>query len=161
MTNAIVLCDSESLTNITDLRLFRTHFCNGRGGPYNYKASLLCGNPPSTTCEDPSQYANWDGLHLTDAANKLSLTTKARKRRSIILPNLPNLDNRPQLQLQSPSPASISISRLNHHLRPSPTITPSSGEAPRRSPAGAAAAGASARPSDANIPNTSCFGPFR
>ncbi|KAM7530596.1 hypothetical protein LguiB_034006 [Lonicera macranthoides] len=45
--------------------------CCGGGGPYNYNASLLCGDPPSTSCEDPSQYANWDGLHLTDAANKL------------------------------------------------------------------------------------------
>ena len=43
--------------------------CCGGGGPYNYNAALLCGDPPSTSCDDPSTFANWDGLHLTDAAN--------------------------------------------------------------------------------------------
>ncbi|KAM7530597.1 hypothetical protein LguiB_034007 [Lonicera macranthoides] len=45
--------------------------CCGGGGAYNYNASLLCGDPPSTSCDDPSLYANWDGLHLTDAANRI------------------------------------------------------------------------------------------
>ncbi|KAA8519685.1 hypothetical protein F0562_013870 [Nyssa sinensis] len=41
--------------------------CCGAGGPYNYNSSVECGYPPSMACDDPSLYANWDGLHLTEA----------------------------------------------------------------------------------------------
>ncbi|KAL3519935.1 hypothetical protein ACH5RR_018084 [Cinchona calisaya] len=44
--------------------------CCGAGGPYNYNSSVACGYPPSTSCEDPSLYVCWDGLHLTEAAYK-------------------------------------------------------------------------------------------
>ncbi|KAL2524245.1 GDSL esterase/lipase [Abeliophyllum distichum] len=42
--------------------------CCGVGGPYNFNASALCGTPPATSCDDPSRYVNWDGIHFTEAA---------------------------------------------------------------------------------------------
>ena len=44
--------------------------CCGDGGSYNYNSSVECGYPPSSVCDDPSLYVNWDGLHLTEAAYK-------------------------------------------------------------------------------------------
>ncbi|WJZ96502.1 hypothetical protein VitviT2T_015184 [Vitis vinifera] len=44
--------------------------CCGGGGPYNYNSSVECGNLPATSCDDPSLYVSWDGLHLTEAAYK-------------------------------------------------------------------------------------------
>ncbi|KAJ0796988.1 putative sinapine esterase [Helianthus annuus] len=42
--------------------------CCGGGGPYNYHELVECADPSSTTCAQPETYANWDGLHLTEAA---------------------------------------------------------------------------------------------
>ncbi|PKI72774.1 GDSL esterase/lipase At5g45910-like [Punica granatum] len=42
--------------------------CCGGGGPYNFNASKWCGLPGSTVCKSPSTFANWDGIHLTEAA---------------------------------------------------------------------------------------------
>lgn len=42
--------------------------CCGGGGPYNFNTSARCGHTGSSVCEDPSSYANWDGIHLTEAA---------------------------------------------------------------------------------------------
>ncbi|KAM7478717.1 hypothetical protein LguiA_026930 [Lonicera macranthoides] len=44
--------------------------CCGGGGPYNYNSSAKCGVAGSTSCDDPSLYVNWDGYHLTEAANR-------------------------------------------------------------------------------------------
>lgn len=44
--------------------------CCGAGGPYNFNASVQCGYPPTKGCDDPNLYANWDGIHLTEAAYK-------------------------------------------------------------------------------------------
>ncbi|XVF70633.1 hypothetical protein PTKIN_Ptkin11bG0178700 [Pterospermum kingtungense] len=42
--------------------------CCGRGGPYNYNSSMSCGYPPvKTSCNDPSSYVSWDGIHYTEA----------------------------------------------------------------------------------------------
>ncbi|XP_070021450.1 acetylajmalan esterase-like [Nicotiana sylvestris] len=41
--------------------------CCGGGGRYNY--GKACGSAGATTCPNPSQYINWDGIHLTDAAH--------------------------------------------------------------------------------------------
>lgn len=45
--------------------------CCGSGeGPYNYEFFSVCGSPSSNPCPNPSQYINWDGVHLTEAMNK-------------------------------------------------------------------------------------------
>ncbi|KAI3498696.1 hypothetical protein L1887_34474 [Cichorium endivia] len=45
--------------------------CCGGGGSLNYNSSILCADPSSTVCAQPDTYANWDGLHLTEAAYKV------------------------------------------------------------------------------------------
>lgn len=42
--------------------------CCGAGGPYNFNFSAGCGSSSAKACPNPSQYVNWDGLHLTDEA---------------------------------------------------------------------------------------------
>ncbi|CAL4952354.1 unnamed protein product [Urochloa decumbens] len=42
--------------------------CCGGGGPYNFNPKASCGVRGSSVCTDPSAYANWDGVHLTEAA---------------------------------------------------------------------------------------------
>ncbi|KAJ1402139.1 SGNH hydrolase superfamily [Sesbania bispinosa] len=42
--------------------------CCGGGGPFNFNMSARCGHIGSKACADPSTYANWDGIHLTEAA---------------------------------------------------------------------------------------------
>lgn len=42
--------------------------CCGGGGPYNFNNSARCGHIGSRTCSNPSSHANWDGIHLTEAA---------------------------------------------------------------------------------------------
>nr|CAD1834180.1 unnamed protein product [Ananas comosus var. bracteatus] len=44
--------------------------CCGSHGPYNCAPSILCGTKGSSVCAEPSTYASWDGLHLTEAAYK-------------------------------------------------------------------------------------------
>ncbi|XP_028781838.1 GDSL esterase/lipase At3g48460 [Neltuma alba] len=45
--------------------------CCGAGqGPYNFSVFATCGTPNSTVCSSPSQYVNWDGVHLTEAMYK-------------------------------------------------------------------------------------------
>ncbi|TKW14158.1 hypothetical protein SEVIR_5G149100v4 [Setaria viridis] len=43
--------------------------CGGGGGRYNVNLSMACGMPGVSACADPSAYVNWDGIHLTEAAN--------------------------------------------------------------------------------------------
>ncbi|KAL8495021.1 hypothetical protein ACS0TY_019247 [Phlomoides rotata] len=60
---------------------FATRACCGYGnGPYNYKPGVVsCGNSnvvggknvTASVCCDPDKYVNWDGIHLTDAANRI------------------------------------------------------------------------------------------
>uniref|UniRef100_A0A7N0U4B5 GDSL esterase/lipase n=1 Tax=Kalanchoe fedtschenkoi TaxID=63787 RepID=A0A7N0U4B5_KALFE len=42
--------------------------CCGGGGVYNVDISAWCGMEGARACEDPSKYAGWDGMHLTEAA---------------------------------------------------------------------------------------------
>ncbi|KAJ0104836.1 hypothetical protein Patl1_18222 [Pistacia atlantica] len=46
--------------------------CCGSGEPpYNFGVSAACGTPSATACPNPSQYVNWDGVHLTEAMYKV------------------------------------------------------------------------------------------
>ncbi|XP_020217466.1 GDSL esterase/lipase At3g48460 [Cajanus cajan] len=45
--------------------------CCGSGEPpYNFSVFATCGTPNATVCGNPSQYINWDGVHLTEAMYK-------------------------------------------------------------------------------------------
>ncbi|EFJ22901.1 hypothetical protein SELMODRAFT_104760 [Selaginella moellendorffii] len=58
---------------------FATKACCGIGGNYNYNFAVQCGESKvmagktvaSTTCKNPSAYLNWDGVHYTEAANRI------------------------------------------------------------------------------------------
>ncbi|KAI7746971.1 hypothetical protein M8C21_026594, partial [Ambrosia artemisiifolia] len=45
--------------------------CCGGGGQFNYNLTMKCGDEYATVCDEPSAYANWDGVHLTEAAYKV------------------------------------------------------------------------------------------
>ncbi|KAH6790314.1 hypothetical protein C2S51_005320 [Perilla frutescens var. frutescens] len=60
--------------------------CCGGGGPYNLNRTSLCGTQKSKTCDDPSSYVAWDGLHLTEAA--YSLIANYLVRGSLTIPRL-------------------------------------------------------------------------
>ncbi|KAH7687189.1 GDSL lipase/esterase protein [Dioscorea alata] len=47
--------------------------CCGGGGPYNYNADVLCGEG-ARACDDPTSSVFWDGVHLTETANKIIAT---------------------------------------------------------------------------------------
>ncbi|XP_009596313.1 GDSL esterase/lipase At3g48460 [Nicotiana tabacum] len=44
--------------------------CGSGGGNYNFDVFNTCGSPSASSCPDPSQYINWDGVHLTEAMYK-------------------------------------------------------------------------------------------
>nr|GMD61917.1 GDSL esterase/lipase At4g01130-like [Ipomoea batatas] len=54
--------------------------CGYGGGDYNFNKEVFCGNTKvvngqtasARACEDPYNYVSWDGIHATDAANKLT-----------------------------------------------------------------------------------------
>ncbi|CAK9327191.1 unnamed protein product [Citrullus colocynthis] len=52
---------------------FRERFkaCCGVGEPYNFDIFTVCGMPSVTSCKNPSEYINWDGVHLTEAMYKV------------------------------------------------------------------------------------------
>nr|XP_043616540.1 GDSL esterase/lipase At3g48460-like [Erigeron canadensis] len=45
--------------------------CGSNGAPYNFDVLATCGAQSSSSCNDPSQYINWDGVHLTEAMYKV------------------------------------------------------------------------------------------
>ncbi|KAK9278136.1 hypothetical protein L1049_027695 [Liquidambar formosana] len=46
--------------------------CCGSGEePYNYDLFAACGSPSTSSCPNPWQYINWDGVHLTEAMYKV------------------------------------------------------------------------------------------
>ena len=53
--------------------------CGGGGGPYNFNFTKFCGTPESTTCADPSKFVSWDGIHFTEAANRLITRTMLKE----------------------------------------------------------------------------------
>ncbi|XP_037457226.1 GDSL esterase/lipase At1g28600-like [Triticum dicoccoides] len=46
--------------------------CCGGSGTYNFDSNYatFCGVAGATTCTNPSKYVSWDGIHMTDAANR-------------------------------------------------------------------------------------------
>ncbi|XP_020206023.1 GDSL esterase/lipase At4g01130 isoform X1 [Cajanus cajan] len=54
--------------------------CGYGGGDYNFDPKAYCGNTKeingstvtATACDDPYNYVSWDGIHATEAANKLT-----------------------------------------------------------------------------------------
>ncbi|EYU32204.1 hypothetical protein ABFS82_02G170800 [Erythranthe guttata] len=77
-------------TNSVILDLFRnptshgmqhatTACCGYGGGSYNYNQQVFCGatkvvdgqTVTASACSDPQNYVSWDGIHLTEAANKI------------------------------------------------------------------------------------------
>ncbi|KAL3517245.1 hypothetical protein ACH5RR_024147 [Cinchona calisaya] len=54
--------------------------CGYGGGAYNFNQQVYCGNSKvingqnvtATACSDPQNYVSWDGIHATEAANKLT-----------------------------------------------------------------------------------------
>ncbi|KAG7598576.1 GDSL lipase/esterase [Arabidopsis suecica] len=44
--------------------------CCGVGGQYNFTIGKECGYEGVSYCQNPSEYVNWDGYHLTEAAYK-------------------------------------------------------------------------------------------
>lgn len=60
----------KSAKNYRFRELFKV-CCGSGGGTYNFDASSTCGSPASTACTNPSQYINWDGVHLTEAMYKV------------------------------------------------------------------------------------------
>ncbi|KAI3673584.1 hypothetical protein L6452_39707 [Arctium lappa] len=46
--------------------------CGSGGGPYNFDLTGACGSKSArSSCQDPSRYINWDGVHLTEAMYKV------------------------------------------------------------------------------------------
>ncbi|KAL0426082.1 UNVERIFIED_CONTAM: GDSL esterase/lipase [Sesamum radiatum] len=56
-----------------------TACCGYGGGSYNYNQQVFCGyskvvngqTVTASACSDPQNYVSWDGMHLTEAANKI------------------------------------------------------------------------------------------
>ncbi|KAL2336119.1 hypothetical protein Fmac_010565 [Flemingia macrophylla] len=49
-----------------------TRACCGHGGGfYNFDPKVLCGNMIASVCDEPQNYVSWDGIHFTEAANKI------------------------------------------------------------------------------------------
>ncbi|KAI7742284.1 hypothetical protein M8C21_002472, partial [Ambrosia artemisiifolia] len=53
--------------------------CGNGGGRYNFNPQVFCGNTKfingqnltASACDDPENYVSWDGVHTTEAANKI------------------------------------------------------------------------------------------
>ncbi|CAA0842535.1 GDSL esterase/lipase [Striga hermonthica] len=58
---------------------YGTKACCGIGGAYNFNPKVFCGNTnpvngqnlTAGACTDPYNYVSWDGIHATEAANKV------------------------------------------------------------------------------------------
>ncbi|KAF0892755.1 hypothetical protein E2562_017718, partial [Oryza meyeriana var. granulata] len=59
--------------------------CGGGGNAYNFTFAAFCSSPASTVCDDPSKYVSWDGIHYTEAVNRL--VARAMLRGVLPVPN--------------------------------------------------------------------------
>ncbi|KAG4940194.1 hypothetical protein JHK87_044065 [Glycine soja] len=51
---------------------YNTRTCCGYGGGvYNFNPKILCGHMLASACDEPQNYVSWDGIHFTEAANKI------------------------------------------------------------------------------------------
>ncbi|XP_066383420.1 GDSL esterase/lipase At1g09390-like [Miscanthus floridulus] len=48
-----------------------TACCGSGNAPYNYEAGKACGSPKVKACADGDRRISWDGLHYTEAANRI------------------------------------------------------------------------------------------
>lgn len=63
----------------TGLEHGTTACCGYGGGNYNFDSRVFCGSTKDIdgqkvtagACNDPEKYVSWDGIHATEAANKL------------------------------------------------------------------------------------------
>lgn len=47
-----------------------TSCCGKAGAPYRFDLLAMCGMDGASACRDPSSHLIWDGMHLSDAANR-------------------------------------------------------------------------------------------
>lgn len=67
------------LSSLSGLQHGTRACCGHGGGAYNFDPRVYCGNTKvidgtsvtATACADPQNYVSWDGIHATEAANKL------------------------------------------------------------------------------------------
>ncbi|XP_022897366.1 GDSL esterase/lipase At4g01130-like [Olea europaea var. sylvestris] len=77
-TNAALL-DLYQIPKSHGLQHGITACCGQGGGSYNFNPQVFCGSSKeinghtvtATACSDPQNYVSWDGVHWTEAANKL------------------------------------------------------------------------------------------
>ncbi|KAG8076777.1 hypothetical protein GUJ93_ZPchr0006g42919 [Zizania palustris] len=71
---------ADYYTNVAQMLHAPAHFgfgsgimacCGAGGGEYNYEFDSRCGMKGATACRDPSSHVCWDGVHATEAANRL------------------------------------------------------------------------------------------
>ncbi|KAL1803749.1 hypothetical protein ACET3Z_032396 [Daucus carota] len=48
--------------------------CCGSGGDYNFSFTRFCGFPGAAVCSNPNKRISWDGVHLTQQANRYLAT---------------------------------------------------------------------------------------
>ncbi|OMO72711.1 Lipase, GDSL [Corchorus olitorius] len=63
--------------------------CCGSGGPYNYNSSMECGDSSVKSCDDPSSYISWDGVHFTEATYRW--VSKAVLQQLFTIPSIQSL----------------------------------------------------------------------
>lgn len=51
--------------DVTGLQKNNFRVCCGKGGKYNYSPPFSC-NVAANLCSNPTEYINWDGIHLTE-----------------------------------------------------------------------------------------------
>ncbi|CAL5397647.1 unnamed protein product [Camellia sinensis] len=72
-------CHTHMFDDETGLKYGPRASCGYGDGDYNFDPKVYCGNTKvingstltATACSDPYNYVSWDGIHATEAANKL------------------------------------------------------------------------------------------